>query len=106
MKASEIFDKMKDEFIADEAEGVDAIFQFNISGDTGGDWFCEIKDKTCNIEQGKHDSPECTIIMEHSDFVAMMTGSLAPMEAFMSGSLKVEGDMMKAMLIQTLFQSN
>ena len=104
MKVNEIFDKMKENFIADEAEGVDAVFQFNISGAESGNWFSEIKDKTCKIEKGEHDDPACTIKMQDSDFVDMMTGNLSPMEAFMSGRLKVEGDLMKAQLIQMLFK--
>ncbi|MBW2515888.1 MAG: SDR family NAD(P)-dependent oxidoreductase, partial [Deltaproteobacteria bacterium] len=39
-----IFEAMPHTFKADAAAGVDVVFQFNISGEGGGDWQCRIKD--------------------------------------------------------------
>ncbi len=100
---AEIFEKMTTAFNADAAEGVDVVFQYIVSGDQGGDWICAIKDKTCTIEPGKHDSPACTLKIAADNFVAMMTGSLPPMQAYTSGKLAIEGDMMKSQLIEKLF---
>jgi putative sterol carrier protein len=98
-----IFDNMANSFKADAAAGVDVIFQFNISGSTGGDWYCVIKDATCTIDGGIHDTPVCTIKMADTDFLAMMGGKLPPMRAFTSGKLKIEGDVMKSQLLEKLF---
>ncbi|MGD9138179.1 MAG: SDR family NAD(P)-dependent oxidoreductase, partial [Desulfobacterales bacterium] len=87
-----IFDNMANSFKANAAAGVDVIFQFNIAGSTGGDWYCVIKDATCTIDVGIHDTPVCTIKMADTDFLAMMGGKLPPMQAFTSGKLKIEGD--------------
>ena len=46
---------------------------------------------------------DCTIKVSKDDFIALSTGSLDPMMAFMSGKLKVEGDMSVAMGLQSLF---
>jgi NAD(P)-dependent dehydrogenase (short-subunit alcohol dehydrogenase family)/putative sterol carrier protein len=98
-----IFDKMGDSFKTDAAAGVDVVFQFNISGKGGGDWYCAIKDGACKIESGVHQKPQCTLKIADADFLAMMGGSLPPMQAFTSGKLKIEGDVMKSQLLEKLF---
>jgi putative sterol carrier protein len=99
-----VFDKMADSFNTDAAAGIDVVFQFNISGAGGGDWNCIIKDGTCAIDAGSHAKPVCTLKMEDTDFTAMMGGTLPPMQAFTSGKLKIEGDVMKSQLLEKLFK--
>ncbi len=48
---------------------------------------------------------DCTISVSKEDFIALASGSLDPMMAFMSGKLKVAGDMSVAMGLQSLFSS-
>ena len=45
---------------------------------------------------------QCTVGLPLEDFSAMLAGDLAPTTAFMSGKLKVEGDMGVAMKLQNL----
>lgn len=52
--------------------------------------------------EGDNDA-DCTISVKKDDFIALATGSLDPMGAFMSGKLKVAGDMSVAMGLQSLF---
>ena len=98
-----IFENMPKTFKADAAAGVDVVFQFNISGEGGGDWHCVIKDNTCTIEAGVHAQPACTLKMADAGFLAMMEGTLPAMQAYTSGKLKIEGDIMKSQLIEKLF---
>ena len=98
-----IFQGMADSFKPEAAHGVDVVFQFNISGDDGGDWACVIQEQTCKISQGQHEAPGCTLKMESGDFSAMMTGKLPAMQAYTSGKLTIEGDIMKSQLIEKLF---
>ncbi len=99
-----IFENMRKTFKADAAAGVDVVFQFNISGADGGDWHCVIKDNTCTIESGVHAKPACTLKMADADFLAMMEGTLTAMQAYTSGKLKIEGDIMKSQLLEKLFK--
>lgn len=46
---------------------------------------------------------DCTISMSKDDFMAMAKRELDPMAAFMSGKLKLSGDMSVAMGLQSLF---
>jgi 3-hydroxy-3-methylglutaryl CoA synthase/NAD(P)-dependent dehydrogenase (short-subunit alcohol dehydrogenase family)/putative sterol carrier protein len=98
-----IFDNMAGAFKADAAAGVEVVFQFTITGSGGGDWNCEIKDQACIITGGTHAKPACTLKMASTDFVDMMTGKLPAMQAFTSGKLIIEGDVMKSQLIEKLF---
>ena len=45
---------------------------------------------------------DCTIRVDKDDFIALTTGDLNPMMAFMSGKIKVDGDMSVAMKLQSL----
>ncbi|MFK7946129.1 MAG: SCP2 sterol-binding domain-containing protein [Saprospiraceae bacterium] len=56
-----------------------------------------------NIVSQEDNEADCTISMEASDFEAMMSGDLNPMMAFMSGKIKIDGDMSVAMQLQSLF---
>jgi NAD(P)-dependent dehydrogenase (short-subunit alcohol dehydrogenase family)/putative sterol carrier protein len=99
-----IFEKMLDTFKPEAAAGVDVIFQFNISGAGGGDWYCVIQNDSCAIESGAHKNPACTLKMKDADFLAMMEGTLPAMQAYTSGKLKIEGDIMKSQLLEKLFK--
>jgi NAD(P)-dependent dehydrogenase (short-subunit alcohol dehydrogenase family)/putative sterol carrier protein len=98
-----IFENMSKTFKADAAAGVDVVFQFIISGPGGGDWHSVIKDQTCTIEAGLHPKPACTLKMADADFLTMMEGALPAMQAYTSGKLKIEGDIMKSQLLEKLF---
>jgi 3-hydroxy-3-methylglutaryl CoA synthase/NAD(P)-dependent dehydrogenase (short-subunit alcohol dehydrogenase family)/putative sterol carrier protein len=99
-----IFERMPQAFQADKAIGVEVVFLYRISGPKGGDWFSVIKDQTCQVSPGVHESPTTTIKMADDDFLALMEGKLKAMQAFTTGKLKIEGDIMKSQLIEKLFK--
>ena len=43
-EVTEIFGKMPEVFNADAAQGLDAVFQYEITGDSGGNWNVVVKD--------------------------------------------------------------
>lgn len=53
---------------------------------------------------GEDKDADCTISVSKADFLALAKGELDPMMSFMSGKLKVAGDMSVAMGLQTLFK--
>jgi putative sterol carrier protein len=101
---SEVFDAMPGAFAADAAAGVDVVFQYKIGGEHGGDWFCVIKDGNCRVQAGIHENATCVLKMGNSDFLNLMNGKLPAMQAYTSGKLKVEGDIIKSQLIEKLFK--
>jgi putative sterol carrier protein len=100
-----VFDGMAGTFQADKAAGVDVVFQWDISGPEGGSWYVTIKDGTCEVTEGSHNSPTTTLEMGNEDFVKMISGELNAMNAYTSGKLKIEGDVLKSQLIEKLFKN-
>jgi putative sterol carrier protein len=86
----------------DAATSPNAVYQFNITGDDGGDYNLDLtKGKTSDfVGQGVHASPGATITVSAEDWLGMLNGSLNPMQAFMSGKIKIDGDMTLAMSLQ------
>ena len=99
-----IFSAMPVNFNADAAKGMTSVIQFNLSGDGGGTWHVAIKDGACAVTEGAHASPNMTMTMAASDYVDMISGKLNGQMAFMSGKLKIAGDMGLAMKMQSLFK--
>ncbi len=100
----EIFNQMPANFNADAAKGMNSVIQFNLTGEGGGNWHIVIKDGTCEVKEGSHASPNMTMTMAAQDYVDMINGKLNGQMAFMSGKLKIAGDMGLAMKMQTLFR--
>lgn len=99
----DVFKKMPDVFDAEAAQGVDAVFQFEITGDNGGNWNVMIKDGTCEIAEGIHDAPSVTLTMSPETWLGMVNKDINGMQAFMGGQLKASGDIMLAQRIEQLF---
>ena len=99
-----IFGAMPANLNADAAKGMNSVIQFNLSGDGGGNYHVVIKDGTCSVGEGAHASPNMTMTMAAQDYVDMISGKLNGQMAFMSGKLKIAGDMGLAMKMQTLFK--
>lgn len=99
----EIFAAMPDRFSAERAGAYNATIQFDLAGDDGGQWYVVVDEGRAAVTEGLHEAPAATIRMAAPDFVDMMTGKLDPMNAFMMGKVKVEGDLNSVMKFQTLF---
>lgn len=99
----EVFEKMPQVFNAASAAGLNAVFQFHITGAEAGDWYVTIKDNTCQVTQGTSGSPTVSLTMADVDWLAMCNKQLDGMTAFMSGRLKASGDIMMAQRIPSLF---
>lgn len=56
-----------------------------------------------NLVSNEDKEAECVISLDHDDLTGMMDGTLNPMNAFMMGKLKIEGDMGAAMKLSAMF---
>ena len=100
----EVMDRIPSAFQPEKAQGVTATFQWDISGALGGRWFVEIKDGTCVVQNGDSPNPNITITIGDENFVKLISGRLDGTMAFMTGKLKVKGDMGLAMKLPQLFR--
>jgi len=99
----EVFTKMPEVFNPNAAQGLDVVFQFNITGEGEGNWNVTVKQGACQIQEGTHDSPSVTLTMAGETWLAIVNKELNGMQAFMSGKLKATGDIMLAQRIEQLF---
>ncbi len=83
-------------------KGMNAVYQFDLSGDNGGVLHVKVADGVAEIVEGASDSANITITMSADDFGSLLEGKLNATSAFMAGKLKVKGDMSLAMKLQSL----
>ena len=109
MKSKALFDKMT---AAVKTQGADlvkmggAVFQFVISdGGAEGKFVLDLKNGSGKAEAGEDASADCTITIADADMVAMADGSLDGMQAFMSGKLKIKGNMMLAQKLAPILEA-
>jgi putative sterol carrier protein len=99
----EAFDTASSRFKKEAAKGLNAAYQFDLSGDGGGKWNIAIKDEQCEVKEGQASSPNITLTMAAKDYLDMINGKLNGQMAFMTGKLKISGDMGLALRLQSLF---
>ncbi|HST26584.1 MAG TPA: MaoC/PaaZ C-terminal domain-containing protein [Gaiellaceae bacterium] len=102
-----IFQGMQQEFQPDRASGVDATVQWVISD--GGEekpYFLTIKDGTFAWEHGQTESPTVTLSTDSDSFVALMTGKAQGAALYMSGKLRIQGDLMLAQRMSQFFAAS
>jgi putative sterol carrier protein len=101
MSAAELIQKMPAALNTDAAAGTDATIQFNISTPMN----VVISGGSCTANEGTAGNADVTLTMEDDDLIALMKGELNGMTAFMTGKLQLEGDLMLAQRIGTLFDA-
>ena len=97
-----IFANMGQSFDASKAGDTNITILFDLTGDGGGQWHATIADGALDYGEGDVDSPSATLSMDADDFAAMAKGDLNAMTAFMSGKIKVDGDLNAVMKFQSL----
>jgi len=100
----ETFEAMAGRFRADKAAGTNATIQYDVSGEGGGTWNAVIKDGACTVTEGAAASPNLTVQISGQDWMDMLSGKQSGQMLFMSGKLKVKGDMGLAMKLGSMFQ--
>jgi putative sterol carrier protein len=102
-----IFKAMEHEFDPKKGEGVDAAIHWEIGGrgDGGVDrWQVVIGDGRCRATRKLDREPTVIIKLDGPQFLELVTGIASGPELFMSGKLKVEGDLMLAARLASLFR--
>ncbi len=100
----EVFAAMPARFQKEAAAGMNAVYQYDITGDGGGKWYAAIKESELEVVKGKHENPNITLTMADEDYLAMIAGTLNGQAAFMTGKLKIKGDMSLAIKLGLLFK--
>jgi putative sterol carrier protein len=99
----EIFEKMPEAFLSEKATNVNASIQLELTGEGGGDWVIKIANGALTVNEGRTETPNLTLTMDANDYVALSRGEANPMNLFMAGKVKLQGDMTLAMKFPDMF---
>ena len=103
IKSAELFEKMKPVMATsgpDLVKKIGASYLFEIRADKTAKphlFTVDLKSGTGAIHNGKEGTPDATFTMLDDDFIALAQGKLNPQSAFMTGKMKIKGNMAKAM---------
>ena len=100
MDAREFFESLPSRVDASRTAGVNKSYVFDIEG--AGVWKVDVTDAGVEVTEGGGDA-DVTIHASEETFRAIAEGKQNPTTAFMTGKLKIDGDMNAAMKLQKLF---
>ncbi len=101
----EFFRDLPAKLDAEAADGVEAVYQFDLSGPEGGQYHLTIKDGACSVREGVHQNPQVTLSLSGADCLGILEGRLDGMSVALSGRLRVAGDLVLAIQLKSLFPS-
>lgn len=102
MNVVDFLKQLPQAFNAAEAGDSPCVLQFNTSTPA----YATIKDGQCTVSEGTAAAPNVTITMNDEDLIELLKGNLNGMTAFMSGQLQMEGDLMLARQLSTMFDQS
>jgi putative sterol carrier protein len=100
----QIFAAMQERFQPDRAAGQSAVIGWEITAPDGAHSYrVKVENGACTVEKGAEGDTRVTLGLTLPDFMRFIAGQLDGMQAFMSGKLKLTGDMMFAQTLQSWF---
>ena len=100
MTAREFFDSLESRADASRTAGMTNSYLFDIEG--AGKWTVKVDDGKVTVQEGGEDA-DAVITTSEATFEKIVSGEQNPTSAYMTGKLKVKGDMGAAMKLQKLF---
>lgn len=102
-----VFDKIKSSLNEELVNRTKGVYAFHITGPENEVWFVDMKNGSGAVGKGQPPAGSADVIftMELDSFIKMFNGSLKPTSAFMSGKLKLKGDMSLAMKLEKLMSA-
>lgn len=103
MTMNELFESMPERLNPAAAANMTKILQWDITGEDSGTWAFQIENGVGHLIPGGVEQPDIIFTLSDSDWLAIAEGKQDAMKAFMTGKLKVTGNMMLAMKVPQLF---
>lgn len=87
----------------DIATNINALYRIELSGAQGGVWMVDTREGSLGVRKADEEG-QCAILMADSNFLDLVEGKLNPQMAFMTGKLKVKGNMALALKLGQLLK--
>ena len=100
MTVQEFFDALPSKVDPAKTAGMTNSFAFDIA-DVGA-WTVTVADGVVSVAEGENDA-DCTISASEETLIKIASGEANPTTAYMTGKLKIDGEMAAAMKLQKLF---
>lgn len=100
MATKDFFDSLPSRADATKLAGMNNSYVFDIEGE--GEWLVTVADGQISVAEGGGDA-DATISTSSETFEKIVAGDQNPTTAYMTGKLKIKGDMGAAMKLQKLF---
>ena len=94
------FDELPTRADASKTAGMNNSYVFDVEG--VGQWTVAVEDGTVSVSEGAGEA-DCTIRASEETLVKIARGEANPTTAYMTGKLKIDGDMGAALKLQKLF---
>ena len=98
---SEFFEGLPTRVDPSRIAGMTNTYVFDIEG--AGSWTVAIADGAITVTEGTSEAADCTFTASEESFQKIVAGEQNPTTAYMTGKLKIKGDMGAAMKLQKLF---
>ncbi|MCE7791668.1 SCP2 sterol-binding domain-containing protein [Salipaludibacillus sp. CUR1] len=85
-------------------EGLSYVYQFNLSGEDEGKYQLKLENQRAEYKENVEWEPRLTLEMSDKNFIKLAQDDLNPTMAYMSGKLKVHGDLGHALKFHTLIK--
>jgi putative sterol carrier protein len=99
--AREFFESLPSRANGKRAEGIDASYVFAIDG--AGTWTVKVEDGKVAVSEGDTGG-DCTISTSESTFEKIVQGRQSPLTAYMTGRVKITGDIGAAMKLKDVLR--
>ena len=98
--AQEFFEALPSRVTPDRIEGMNNTYVFDIEG--AGVWTVAVADGAITVNEGASEA-DCTFSSSEETFEKIASGEQNATTAYMTGKLKIKGDMGAAMKLQKIF---
>ena len=98
----EFFETLPSQADMSKTAGMNNSYVFDIEG--AGQWTVKVEDGSVSVAEGVEDG-DVTISASEEVFQKILAGEQNPTAAYMTGKIKLKGDMGAAMKLQKLFPS-
>jgi putative sterol carrier protein len=99
--AREYFETLPSRVDESKTAGMTNTYVFDVEG--AGQWTVAVDDGKVAVTEGSSPGADCTLTTSEENFLKIVNGEQNPTSAYMTGKLKVKGDMGAALKLQKLF---